>query len=162
MRNKTHKYKYNMNNIFEENTVGRTDTQAEAALPFNANVTGIRPISMASVAMCQIIDNKIVDTILNNGEIDFGNVTEIMEFIWLHAAPEEVVAACVVRYGSNPELLREEVLMWGMHITPDDMLAFIKDIVKDKQNINNSKTKVIPEAGKKQRKNSRSQVCSNG
>lgn len=151
-----------MNNIFDENTVSRTDTQAEAALPFNANVTGIRPISMASVAMCQIIENKIVDTVLNNGEIDFNNVTELMEFVWLHAAPEEVVAACVVRYGSNPEILREEVLMWGMHITPDDMLGYIKDIVKDKQNISNSKSKVIPEAGKKQRKNSRSQVCSNG
>ena len=151
-----------MNNIFDENTVSRTDTQAEAALPFNANVTGIRPISMASVAMCQIIENKIVDTVLNNGEIDFNNVTEIMEFVWLHAAPEEVVAACVVRYGSNPEILREEVLMWGMHITPDDMLAYIKDIVKDKQNISNSKSKVIPEPGKKQRKNSHSQVCSNG
>lgn len=151
-----------MNNIFDENTVSRTDTQAEAALPFNANVTGIRSISMASVAMCQIIENKIVDTVLNNGEIDFNNVTELMEFVWLHAAPEEVVAACVVRYGSNPEILREEVLMWGMHITPDDMLGYIKDIVKDKQNISNSKSKVIPEAGKKQRKNSRSQVCSNG
>lgn len=151
-----------MNNIFDENTVSRTDTQAEAALPFNANVTGIRPISMASVAMCQIIENKIVDTVLNNGEIDFNHVTELMEFVWLHAAPEEVVAACVVRYGSNPEILREEVLMWGMHITPDDMLGYIKDIVKDKQNISNSKSKVIPEAGKKQRKNSRSQVCSNG
>lgn len=151
-----------MNNIFEENTVSRTDTQSEAALPFNTNASGIRPISMASVAMCQIINNKVIDTVLNNSEIDFSNLTEIMEFVWLHAAPEDVVAACVVRYGSAPELLREEVLMWAMNVTPEHMLTYVKDIIKDKQNVNNAKTKVIPEPGKKQRKNSHSQVCSNG
>lgn len=150
------------NNIFNDNTVSRGDTQAEAALPFNATATQIRPVSMASVAMCQIIDNKIIDVVLNNGELNLMNTTEILEFIWLHAAPEDVVAYCVVRYGSQPELLREEVLMWSMNLTPEDMLNYIKDITKDKQNINNSKSKVIPEKGKKQRKNSRSQECSNG
>ena len=147
-------------NIFNDNTVSREDTQAEAAMLVDEPL--VRPLSMASIAMCQIIDNSVVNAILNNKEIDVSNTTELLEFLWLHCAPEEVVAACVVRYGSQPELLREEVLMWGMHLTPDTMLEFIRAITRDKQNIANAKSELIPETGKKQRKNSHSQVCSNG
>lgn len=143
-----------MNNILKENTISRTETQLESALPFNTNKTGIRPVSMATISMCQIINNPIINTVLNNEEIDVTQTAQLLEFIWLHAAPEEVVAYCIVRYDSQPEMLKEEVLMWSMHITPEDMLAYIQDIVKDKQHINNAKSKVIPEKGKKQRKNS--------
>lgn len=145
------------NDIFGENSVSREQTQAHAAVPFNTNASTIRPVSMASVAMCQMIGNSVIGQVLNNQELDLSNAPELIEFIWLHVADPELVSACVVNYKEHPEYLKQEALIWSMQFNSEQFLAFIKDVVKDKQNIANSKSEIIPEKGRKVRKNSRSQ-----
>lgn len=151
-----------MDNIFGENTVSREMTQAQAGLPFNSNQSGIRPVSMASVAMCQMINNDIVTQVLNNKDVDITDAQKLIEFMWLHAADPELVSYCVVNYKEHPEILTQEALIWSMQYNAEDFLAYVKDIVKDKQNIANSKNEMIPEPGHKKRKNSQSQACTNG
>lgn len=145
------------NDFFGENSVSREQTQTEGALPFNSNNSGIRPVSMASVAMCQMIGNDTINQVLANKEIDFNNVQQLLEFIWLHAADPELVSACVVHYKEHPEYLKQEVLLWSMQFDSTQFLSFVKDIIKDKQNIANAKTEIIPEKGRKVRKNAQRQ-----
>lgn len=145
------------NDFFGENSVSREQTQTEGALPFNSNNSGIRPVSMASVAMCQMIGNDTINQVLANKEIDFDNVQQLLEFIWLHAADPELVSACVVHYKEHPEYLKQEVLLWSMQFDSTQFLSFVKDIIKDKQNIANAKTEIIPDNGRKVRKNARRQ-----
>lgn len=132
-----------MNDIFNENNVSREETQNDFALSNEYNT--VRPISMSSIAMCQRIGNKTITAILNNQEIDTGDMTDFLTFVWMHIANPEVVAYCVTKYKEDPEILDNEVLLFGMEITPQRCLELMRSINEDKQNIANSQTDVIPQ-----------------
>lgn len=132
-----------MNDIFNENNVSREETQNDFALSNEYNT--VRPISMSSIAMCQRIGNKTITAILNNQEIDTGDMTDFLTFVWMHVAEPEVVTYCVTKYKENPEILDNEVLLFGMEITPQRCLELMRSINEDKQNIANSQTDVIPQ-----------------
>lgn len=149
-----------MNKLFNDNTISREETQTEAALPFIPSK--VRRVSMASVAMCQMLGNKIVNTVLNNEELTMDDLFGVMEFVWLHIENEEKIAQLIIESINDITIVKKEVLKWGMNVSPEEMFGYISEIIKDKQHINNAKSQVIPEAGKKIRKNSRRRGCFNG
>jgi hypothetical protein len=117
----------NMNNdIFNENSVSREESQNDFALSDNAQI--IRPVSMASIAMCQRIGNKTLNSILNNEHINTADMNDFLTFIWMHVADPELVTYCVINYPTKPEILQNEVLLFGMNITPDMCLELLKAI----------------------------------
>lgn len=132
-----------MNDIFNENNVSREETQNEFAVSNEYNT--VRPISMSSIAMCQRIGNKTITAILNNQEIDTGDMTDFLTFVWMHVAPPDIVTYCVTKYKEDPSILDNEVLLFGMEITPQTCLELMRSINEDKQNIANSQTDVIPQ-----------------
>lgn len=145
-----------MNDIFNENSVSRDETQNDYAIAYD--YSEIRPVSMSSIAMSQRIGNKTINAVLNNQEIDTTDMNDFLTFIWMHAAPPEVVSYCITKYKTEPEILDNEVLLFGMELTPQKTLELLRLINGDKQNIANSQTDIIPEKGSKKRKNSRSQA----
>ena len=136
-----------MNDFFNENNVSREETQNDFAISNEYNV--IRPISMSSIAMCQRIGNNTITAILNNQEIDTSDMNDFLTFVWMHVAEPEVVVYCVSKYKTEPEILENEVLLFGMHLTPDKCLELLRSINEDKQNIANSQTDVVPQKGSK-------------
>lgn len=136
-----------MNDIFNENNVSREASQTDFAIPGDYNV--IRPISMSSIAMCQRIGNKTITAILNNQEISTADMNDFLTFVWMHVAEPELVVYCVSKYKTEPEILDNEVLLFGMYLTPDKCLELLRNINEDKQNIANSQIDIVPQKGSK-------------
>lgn len=136
----------------------REMTQAEGSISSSMNPSGMRPLSISTIAMCQILHLGIIDAILNNVDIDYKNVDELIKFLWLHCEDEKKVAHYVSNYRLHPEWLEQEVLRWGMSVDIGTLDMFINDAERDKDNINNAKSQVIPDKGSKKRKNLPSQV----
>lgn len=136
-----------MNDFFNENNVSREETQNDFAISNEYNV--IRPISMSSIAMCQRIGNKTIAAILNNQEIDTSDMNDFLTFVWMHVADPAAVVYCVSKYKTEPEILENEVLLFGMELTPDKCLELLRNINEDKQNIANSQTDVVAQKGSK-------------
>ena len=137
----------------------REITQIEGAIPGGVNISSMRPLSISTIAMCQMLNLGILDSILNNKEIDYSNMNELIKFLWLHCAPEEEVCHYVSNYRLHPEWLEQEALKWGMNVDISALENLMYDTQRDRDNINNAKSQVIPEKGSKPRKNSQSQVC---
>ena len=144
---------YNMDNVKNS----REMTQAEGSIAGSVNTSSMRPLSISTIAMCQKLNLGILDSILNNKEIDYSNMEELIKFLWLHCAPEDEVCHYVSNYRIHPEWLEQEALKWGMSIDISMLENLMYDTERDKDNINNAKTQVIPEKGSKPRKNLQSQ-----
>lgn len=112
--------------IFNENSVSRDETQNDFALSNEAQT--IRPVSMSSIAMCQRIGNKTLTQILNNEPINTADMNDFLTFIWMHVAEPEVVTYCVTHYKKEPEMLENEVLLFGMSVTPEKCLELLKSV----------------------------------
>lgn len=137
----------------------RENTFTEALVTDDVTISGIRRVSMGSIALLQMIDNPLLDVVLNGGTIPYNQTLQVLQFIWLHTVDSNLAARAALRYSSNPDYMNEQVLAWAVSISPDKMLEYIQDIIRDQDNINNSKSKVIPDKGSKTRKNQHSQVC---
>lgn len=136
----------------------REDTFTEALMPDNITESGLRRVSMGSIALLQLINNPLLPVVLNGGSFPYDKTLETLQFIWLHKVDESLAARAAIKYKDNPDYMNEQVLSWSLNVSPDDMLKYVDDILRDQDNINNSKTKVIPEKGSKKRKNSLSQI----
>lgn len=143
-----------MNQEFLNPSISRALTQS--TLYNTTQGTGIRYISMASVVMASVIGNKFLDTVLNNGEVTFDDIEDIAQFVYLHAGDKDEVTEAVAAYQYDPAVFKKAVYQWAMTVTPEQMYAYIKDIIKDKKHIANSKSKVKAEKGKKKGKTKRS------
>ena len=81
----------------------------------------------------------------------------MLEFVYLHTQPIEQVTKEVLQSRLKPEQWTEKIVMFGLNLTIDDIVVFIQDIMRDRDNINNSKTKSISQS-KGQSKNEQPQV----
>lgn len=140
------------------NKNSRDETFTAAIIPDNQTESGLRQISMGSIALLQLVNNPLLPIVLNGGSIPYDKTLEILQFLWLHKVDENLAARAALRYKDNPDYLNEQVIAWSLSITPDQMLAFIDDILRDQSNISNSKSRIIPEKGSKSRKNQQSQI----
>ena len=75
---------------------------------------------MASVAMCQMLGNKIVNTVLNNEEVTMDDLFGVMEFVWLHIENEEKIAQLIIESINDITIVKKEVLKWGMNVSPEE------------------------------------------
>ena len=140
------------------NKNSRDETFTAAIIPDNQTESGLRQISMGSIALLQLVNNPLLPIVLNGGSIPYDKTLEILQFLWLHKVDENLAARAALRYKDNPDYLNEQVIAWSLSITPDQMLAFMDDILRDQSNISNSKSRIIPEKGSKSRKNQQSQI----
>lgn len=137
----------------------RDNTFTEALIPDNLTESGIRRVSMGSIALLKLIESPLLDIVLNGGSIPYDKTLEILQFIWLHKVDTSLAARAAIKYKANPDYLNEQVLAWAASVSPELMLSFINDILLDQDNISNSKSKVIPDKNAKERKNQPSQIC---
>lgn len=140
------------------NKNSRDETFTDALIPDNQTESGLRRVSMGSIALLQLVNNPLLPIVLNGGSIPYDKTLEILQFIWLHKVDESLAARAALRYNSNPDYLNEQVLAWSLQVSPDQMLGYVDDILRDQSNISNAKSKVIPEKGTKKRKNQQSQI----
>ena len=141
----------------KENRTSRENTFFDAAIPNNETISGIRHVSMGSISLLQMLNNPFVSVMLNGAEIPIENVTAMLEFVYVHTQPIEQVTKEVLQTRLKPDEWKEKIVLFGLNLTIDDIVIFIQDIMRDKDNINNAKTKSISQS-KGQSKNEQPQV----
>jgi hypothetical protein len=141
----------------KDSNTSRDNTFFDVSILNNETISGIRHVSMGSISLLQMLNNPFVSVMLNGAEIPIENVTAMLEFVYLHTQPIEQVTKEVLQSRLKPEQWTEKIVMFGLNLTIDDIVVFIQDIMRDRDNINNSKTKSISQS-KGQSKNEQPQV----
>lgn len=119
-------------------------TYNDALLPGDTHpVSGMRHLSMASIALLQVTNNKVLKVLMDNEELPTDDNLEVLKFIYIHTGDFEQVARECMLYSSNPFLLDHKALLLGETLTPSEASGYIIDIMRDRDNINNAKTRII-------------------
>lgn len=82
----------------------------------------------------------------------------MLQFVYIHKQPLEQVTKEVIKNRLTSDDFNEKVITWGMNYDIDDLVRFATDILRDKDNISNSKTKSIKSTSGEPSKNAPSQV----
>lgn len=124
----------------------RTETAAAVALPGDATLSGMRRLTLTSIALLQLTNNPYLGVMLD-GDDDPHNRTEQLKFLYIHAYPnaDTVINVCLASR-RQPDLLTEAALRWGLDITPARAEQLILDMHADRDDIANASTEIIPES----------------
>lgn len=136
----------------------RENTFFDSALPNNATLSGIRQVSIGSIALLQLLNNPFANVMLNGGDLPINDVLSMLQFVYLHTQPQDTVTKEVLQSKVNPDAFNEKVLNFGATISMDEIIHYIHDIMRDRDNINNAKTKPIDNDKTSTPKNEHSQV----
>ena len=130
----------------------RTETANNAAIPGDTTISGLRRLSLSSIALLQMTNNPYL-AVLVDGEPDPKDRLEELKFLYLHAAPVETVTRVALAARRDPDVLTAAALSWGADITPEIAEALIRDMYEDRDDITNSSFEVIPDGEKTTSKN---------
>lgn len=122
----------------------KENTFFDSTIPGDVTVSGIKPVSMGSIALLQLVNNPIGDIILNGGEIPVNDIMTILQFVYIHTHELKETARLCINYKNEPEPFNMAVLEYGMELSTDKLIDIFKDITRDRDNIRNSKTEIIP------------------
>lgn len=136
----------------------RENTFFEATIPNDATISGIRKVSIGSISLLQMIGNPFASVMLSGGDLPLNDPVAVMQFVYLHTAPIEQVTSEVLRYKIEPDLFNKSCLDFGMQISTNKLVEYMHDIMNDRDNIQNAKTKTIDENKGNKSKNKHSQV----
>lgn len=127
----------------------RENTFFDSTIPGDNTISGIKPVSMGSIALLQLIDNPMAKVILSGEEIPVTDTVSMLQFVYIHTHELEEVAPLCLQYKKNPDALMMKVLEWGITFDTDKMIEYFADIMRDKDNIKNAKTEVVKSGKKK-------------
>ena len=135
----------------------RVQTFIEAGIPNDETLSGIRRISIGSIALLQMINNPFANVLLTGGDLPLNDPKAVLEFVYIHSENIEQVTKEIMKFRVQPEIFTENCIKFGLGVTSDELVEIIHDIMNDRDNIQNAKTKSISE-GKSHSKNEQCQV----
>lgn len=108
--------------------------------------SGMRRLSMASVALLEMTGNKYLPVILN-GEENPHDRLELLKYIYIHSAPiPDVILACQ-SCRKDPRIFELMVLEWAHSLTPEQALEAVRYVNEESDDVANASTRIIPGAG---------------
>lgn len=108
--------------------------------------SGMRRLSMASVALLEMTGNKYLPVILN-GEENPHDRLELLKYIYIHSAPiHDVILACQT-CRKDPRIFELMVLEWAHSLTPEQALEAVRYVNEESDDVANASTRIIPTAG---------------
>lgn len=114
--------------------------------------SGMRRLSMASVALLEMTGNKYLPVILN-GEENPHDRLELLKYIYIHSAPiPDVILACQ-SCRKDPRIFELMVLEWAHSLTPEQALEAVRYVNEESDDVANASTRIIPTAGGEPSKN---------
>lgn len=109
-------------------------------------LSGMRRLSMASVALLEMTGNKYLPVILN-GEENPHDRLELLKYIYIHSAPiPDVILACQ-SCRKDPRIFELMVLEWAHSLTPEQALEAVRYVNEESDDVANASTRIIPGAG---------------
>ncbi len=124
----------------------RNETAATFAAQGDTFPSGMRRLSMASVALLEMTDNKYLPVILN-GEENPHDRLELLKYIYIHSAPiPDVILACQT-HRKDPRTFELLVLEWAHSLTPEQALQAVQFLNEETADVANASARIIPTAG---------------
>ena len=117
----------------------------------------LRPLSIASITLLQLINSPVLDTLLNGGDIDLSKSLDLLTYLYIHTIAEDKAIELCLDYNNNPQRLKSEVLLWAVSLSDEDFAQLVADLILEKDSIQNSQFEIVndPEAdGEKSKKKS--------
>lgn len=131
-------------------------TREETAATFAANgdtfPTGMRRLSMASVALLEMTCNKYLPVILEGAENPHDRI-ELLKYIFIHTAPLDQVILTCQTYRKDPRAFELLVLKWAHGVTPEQALQAVQYIAEESEDVANVSSRIIPTGGGESSKN---------
>lgn len=121
----------------------RDNTFFDSTIPSDNTVSGVKPVSMGSIALLQLIENPMARVILSGEDIPVSDTISMLQFVYIHTHELSEVAPLCLRYKSDPEELMMKVLEWAMTFDTNKMIEYFTDIMRDRDNVKNAKTETI-------------------
>lgn len=107
--------------------------------------SNLRPLSIASITLLQLINSPVLDTLLNGGDIDLSKSLDLLTYLYLHTVEEDKAIELCLAYAENPNLLKNAVLVWAVTLSDDDFARLVADLILDKDSISNSQFEIVNE-----------------
>lgn len=117
----------------------------------------LRPLSIASITLLQLINSPVLDTLLNGGDIDLSKSLDLLTYLYIHTIEENKAIDLCLAYNNDPQRLKSEVLLWAVSLSDEDFAQLVADLILDKDSIQNAQFEIVndPEAdGEKTKKKS--------
>lgn len=130
----------------------RNETADTFATQGDTFPSGMRRLSMASVALLEMTQNKYLPVILN-GEENPHDRLELLKYIYIHSAPvHDVILACQ-SYRKDPRVFELLVLEWSHSLAPEQALEAVRYVNEESDDVANVSARIIPTAGGEPSKN---------
>lgn len=124
----------------------RHDTATTFAVQGDSFPSGMRRLSMASVALMEMTDNKYLPVILEGAENPHDRL-ELLKYIYIHSAPiPEVICACQT-YRKEPRTFELLVLKWAHTLSPEQALEAVQFLNEEMADVANASARIIPASG---------------
>lgn len=124
----------------------RNETANTFAAQGDTFPSGMRRLSMASVALLEMTGNKYLPVILN-GEENPHDRLELLKYIYIHSAPlHDVILACQA-YRTDPRVFELMVLEWAHSLSPEQALEAVRYVTEEADDVANASTRIVPTAG---------------
>lgn len=124
----------------------REETAATFAYQGDTFPSGMRRLSMASVALLDLTGNKYLPMLLEGAENPHDRI-ELLKYIFIHSAPlDDVILACQA-FRKDPRTFELLVLKWAHGVTPTQALAAVQYINEEADDVANVSARIIPSAG---------------
>lgn len=107
--------------------------------------SNLRPLSIASITLLQLINSPVLDTLLNGGDIDLSKSLDLLTYLYLHTVEEEKAIELCLAHNTDPQRLKSEVLLWAVTLTDNDFAQLVADLILDKDSISNSQFEIVNE-----------------
>lgn len=123
----------------------------------------LRPLSIASITLLQLINSPVLDTLLNGGDIDLSKSLDLLTYLYLHTVAEDKAIDLCLAYNNDPQRLKNEVLLWAVSLSDEDFAQLVADLILDKDSISNSQFEIVNEpeedTGKTKKKSLMRRIC---
>lgn len=139
----------------------RDTTNALQNVPRRSN---LRPLSIASITLLQLINSPVLDTLLNGGDIDLSKSLDLLTYLYLHTVAEDKAIELCLAYNTDPNRLKSDVLLWAVTLSDNDFAQLVADLILDKDSISNNQFEIVnpPEeetAEKSKKKSLMKRIC---
>lgn len=121
----------------------KTTTDLLANVPRRSK---LRPLSIASITLLQLINSPVLDTLLNGGDIDLGKSLDLLIYLFIHTQDEQKVIDLCLNYAEDPTKLKSEVMLWSVGLSDEDFAKLVADIILEKDSIKNNQFEIDAEA----------------
>lgn len=116
----------------------------EMALPEGTGKSGLRPVTIGTLAILERLGNQAVPALLGlPGPKLTDNINALMEVAYIHTLEDYELSECVDRLFDDPDLVKKAAIEWGTDKTLDYIAETVSNLLHEGARIASSMTEPV-------------------